>query len=336
MKTMKALTIVGAAWASVTVCAPQAMAESMRLEWVLQGQFAGPLLALEKGYYEEAGIDLTLEPGSSDLKAAVTVAQGVDTFGIGHPNQVITARSNEAPLVEVLQLGQKSASTYIARKDSGIQSVTDLPGHSVGLWFGGDEQEFMAMLRAAKIDPSSINIISQGYDIIGWLNNRYEVMQVARYNELMQVYAQGFEPSDLVFLNTEDWGTNFINTGIFTTEDEIKNHPDKVQAVVTATLRGWKEALENPEEAAEIVVKYNGELTKDSQIAQIKAMGEMFCAGPTLEGRFGESRLSEWERIQQILIDAKLIEKPIDLSKAFTNAFWEAAPAEYKTIPCAG
>ncbi len=308
--------------------------ESMRLEWVIQGQFAGPLVALEKGYYKEAGIDMELNPAGPDLKPAITVAQGTDSFGIGHPNQVISARANGAPLVTVLQLGHKSASVYVARKTTGITSINDMKGHSVGLWFGGDEHEFLAMLRAAGIDQKDVTIINQGFDIIAWLNGDYEVMQATIYNELQQVYAQGIKKEDLVFLDPAASGVAMVNTGIFASEDTIKNRPEAVQAMVNATLRGWQEALADPQAAAEIVVKHNSELKVDEQVNQIKAMGELFCSGVTLEGKFGQSVMSEWETVQKVLLDAKLIEAGIDLNQGFTNAFWEKAPAEYKTINC--
>jgi NitT/TauT family transport system substrate-binding protein len=309
-------------------------AETMRLEWVIQGQFAGPLLALDKGYYKEAGIEMELLPAGPDLKPAVTVAQGTDTFGIGHPNQVITARANGAPLVTVLQLGHRSASVYVVRKEAGVNSIKDMKGHSVGLWFGGDEHEFLAMLNAAGISQNDVKIVNQGFDIIAWLNGDYEVMQATIYNELQQVYAQGIKKEDLVLLDPRDSGVAMVNTGIFTTEQVIKDRPDAVQAMVNATLRGWKEALANPEEAAKIVVKYNSELKVEDQVKQINAMGELFCSGVTLEGKFGQSVMSEWETVQKVLLDAKLISEGIDLSKAFTNTFWEKAPAEHKTINC--
>jgi NitT/TauT family transport system substrate-binding protein len=308
--------------------------ETMRLEWVIQGQFAGPIVAMDKGYYKEAGVEMELLPAGPDIKPAVTVAQGVDTFGIGHPHQVIAARSNGAPLVQVLQLGQKSASVYIARKDSGIQSINDMKGRSVGLWFGGDEHEFLAMLNAANIPQADVKIVSQGFDIIGWLENQYEVMQVTRYNELPQVYRQGYKPEDLVILDAADLGVALVNTGLFTTEQIIAERPEAVQAVVNATLRGWKEALENPQAAAELVVKYNTELKVDEQVQQIEAMGDLFCGGPTLEGKFGFSNPADWEVAQKILLEAKLIDQGIDLSQAYTNAFWEKAPAELHTINC--
>jgi NitT/TauT family transport system substrate-binding protein len=314
--------------------AGMSQAESIRLEWVIQGQFAGPIVALEKGYFKKAGIDMTLQPAGPDLKPAMMVATSVDTFGIGHPHQVIAARSNDVPLVTISQWGQKSATTYVTRKDSGIETLADMPGHSVGLWFGGDEHEFLAMLKNEGIDQSDIQIISQGYDIISWLNGDYDVMQVARYNELLLVYANGYPPEKLNYLNAEDSGVTFVSGGLFTTEKQIAENPEMVQAVVTASLRGWKEAFEDPEAAADIVMKYNAELEHDFQVAQIKAMNDIACAGPSLESKFGEAEMSDWETVQGILLEAGLIDSSIDLSKGFTNQFVDAAPAEYRDIPC--
>ncbi|MFB2553044.1 ABC transporter substrate-binding protein [Ensifer soli] len=329
-------TLIRALVASVALAASAlpSLAETLRLEWVMQGQFAGPILAFDKGYYKEAGVDLELLPAGPDIKPSVTVATGADTFGIGHPNQVISARANGAKLVMISQHGQKSATTYIARKDTGITSIKDMPGHSVGLWFGGDEQEFLAMLANAGIDPSQVKIISQGFDIISWLNKDYEVMQVTLYNELQQVYRNGYKKDDLVFLDPPE-EASIVSGGLFTTQETIDSNPKAVQAVVDATLRGWKEALADPEAAAKIVMKYNSELKLEEQVDQIKAMGDLFCAGPTLENAFGKSELKNYEVAQKILIDAKLIDQTIDLAPAFTNAFWEKAPAEYKSIDCA-
>src|ERR1019366_2795416 len=128
------------------------------------------IVAKEKGYYKDEGIDVDLRPAGPDLKPAVTVAQGVDNFGVGHPQQVISARSHEVPLVTVLQYGQKTADLYISKKGRGIKRVEDMKGHSVGLWFGGLEDEFMSMLDAAKVDPKDVKIIPQGFTIVPWMH----------------------------------------------------------------------------------------------------------------------------------------------------------------------
>ncbi|MBJ2150197.1 ABC transporter substrate-binding protein [Paracoccus sp. IB05] len=311
-----------------------ANAESMRLEWVMQGQFAGPIVAADKGWYKEAGVDLELRPAGPDIKPSVMVATGVDTFGIGHPNQIIAARSNGVPLVMVSQWGQKSATTYIARKDSGIAKLEDVKGHSVGLWFGGDEHEFLAMLKKAGIAQSDVNIVSQGYDIISWLNGDYDVMQVTQYNELQLVYQNGHAPDSLTYLDPADYGAELISGGLFTTEEVIAANPDMVQKVVDVSLQGWQAAFADPEAAADIMLKYNAELDRDHQIAQIRAMKVLACAGPTLDGKFGETELANYETAQEILLGAELITAPVDLAKAYTNAFVDAAPAELRKIAC--
>lgn len=311
-------------------------ADTMRLEWVMQGQFAGPIVALHNGWYQDAGIELELLPAGPDIKPAVTVAQGTDQFGIGHPHQVIAARANEAPLVMVLQVGQRSSTTYVAKAESGIRELADVRGKKVGLWFGGDEYEFQAMLAKAGIPQEDVTLVSQGFDIVGWLEGQYDVMQVTPFNELLLVQDAGFTGDKLVVIPPERYGAALVSAGVFTTEAMIADHPEKVQAVVDATMRGWQAAIADPKAAAEIVVQYNSELDVPFQVRQIEAMRDIICYGPTLAGEFGKTDPAIWETSQSIMLGAKVIEQPIDLARGFTNAFWEKAPAEYRKVACAG
>lgn len=330
----KILTATATAALVAGMATSAAAEETLRLEWVKQGQFAGFLVASHKGYYEELGLDLELLPAGPDLKPGVTVAQGTDTFGVGHPNQVVSARANEVPMVMILQHGQKSATTYISKKELGIETVEDVRGHSVGLWYGGDEHEFMAMMDAAGVEKGEVDLISQGFSIVPWLEGEYDVMQVARYNELLQVYENGYPPEKLNFLHPEDYGVALVSGGVFVHERTVEEQPELVQAFVDASLRGWKEAFADPEAAAEIVVQHNSELEADFQVKQIKAMRELSCAGPTLEGRFGQVYKPSWETTQEVMLDAGMINEPIDLDAAIINSFWDKAPAEYKQVAC--
>jgi len=331
-----------AALVTVSAGGLQAADLNLRLEWIKQGQFAGELVALDKGYYKDEGVSVDLLPAGSELKPAVTVAQGSDQFGIGHPNQVITARSHGAPLVMVSEYGQKSAEVYIARKDHGISTLADVKGKNVGSWFGGDEAEFLAMLSTVGMSGSDVNLQpEQDNPVPQLISGQLDVIEAVRYDPAsLAVLKTALKPDQLTWLWPEDTGMALINTGLFTTQKMIDEHPDQVQGVVNATLRGWKEALEDPQAAAEIVVKYNPELKVEDQVAMIKAMGAMFCAGPTLEGKFGQSTADSWETVQKILLsygktDANGLQAPIDLGKAYTNSFWDKAPAAYKQIPCA-
>jgi NitT/TauT family transport system substrate-binding protein len=331
-----------AALAVLLLCGTDAgAADTIRLEWLLQGQFAGELVALDKGYYTSAGADIRLLPAGSDIKPAITVAQGSDTFGIGHPNQVILARSHGAPLVMVSQYGQRSAQVYIGRADLGIHRLEDVRGKRVGSWFGGDEAEFLAMLHAVNVAPSDVHLQPEQDDAVPQLiTGQLDVIEAVRYDpaSFKPLFA-AFKRQALTFIYPEPYHVALINTGLFTTQKTIAERPQLVQAVVDATLRGWQEALRDPRAAAQIVLKYNPELKLDNQIAMIRAMGDMFCAGPTLRGRFGESIPSAWNTVQSVLLaagkdNADGLQAPIDLSAAYTNAFWAKAPAAYKKIAC--
>ncbi|MDQ0394361.1 ABC transporter substrate-binding protein [Labrys monachus] len=334
------LVAAAAAFAALAA-SPAAAEDTLRLEWIIQGQFAGELIALDKGYYKAAGADIKLLPAGSDIKPAVTVAQGSDTFGIGHPNQVIMARSHGAPLVMISQHGQKSAQVYIARKDAGITKLADVRGKKIGSWFGGDEAEFMAMLNTLKMTPDDVQLQPQQDNPVPQLiSGQLDVIEAVRYAPAdLAVLFTKFKPEDLTYLYPEDAGVALVNTGLFTSEKTIAERPELVQAVVDATLQGWKEALDDPEAAAKVVVKYNPELKVEDQVAMIKAMGDMFCAGPTLEGKFGQSTPEEWQTVQTVLLsygktNPDGLHDPVDLSKAYTNVFWDKAPAASKTIKC--
>jgi NitT/TauT family transport system substrate-binding protein len=315
--------------------------DTIRLEWTYQGQFAGELVALDRGYYKAAGADITLLTAGNDIKPAIMVAQGTDTFGIGSPNQVIMARSFGAPLVMITQYGQKSGQVYYARADAGIHRLEDVRGKNVGSWFGGDEAEFLAMLHAVHMKPSDVHLIPQpGNGTQMLLTKQLDVIEAAvyapaDYKQLFATLGRGH----VTLIKPETYHTAIINTGLFTTEKTIAQRPQLVQAVVDATLRGWQEALRDPVAAAKIIVKYDHELNVSDEISETLAMGAMFCAGPTLQGRFGESTPQSWATVQQILLSygndsPDGLHQAIDLNRAYTNAFWAKAPQAYKTIVC--
>ncbi len=161
-----------------------------------------------------------------------------------------------------------------------------------------------------------------------------EVVPLTHPNARPQIRNQGNEAEDLVFFNPEDYDSAPISGGFFTTEDKIADHPETVQAVVSASLHGWTEAFADPGTTAKIMVKYNEELDPACQVRQIKAMRDIACAGPTLKGKFGETDPADHQTAQKILLNAKLIDNGIDPGKAYTNRFVDAAPAEFRRIAC--
>jgi NitT/TauT family transport system substrate-binding protein len=311
-----------------------ATAVSMRLEWFPQAQFAGFMIAEHKGWYDEAGVDMTLAPGGPDIQAARQVVTGVDDFGVTQPNRVVAARANGGPIVQVLQYHQTGMSVYIARKDSGIETIEDVRGRSVGLWMGGDEFEFLGMLDAAGISQDDVEIVPQGATITPFLEGAYDVVQVTTFNELQLVLANGLTMDDLTVLSADDLGVALLGDGLSTSEDLIADDPETVQAVVDASLRGWKFAIENPREAAEIIAEMAEDTSVEEQYTQLVENAKLVCTGLTLTDGLGTIGEESFQVAADTLVDSEQIDEAPDLAEAMTNRFIDEAPEEYRTVDC--
>jgi NitT/TauT family transport system substrate-binding protein len=123
---------------------------SVRLKWLAQAQFAGFYVAKAKGFYDQAGLDLTINPGGPNLNVETLVASGNDTFGLaGGTETVLLAREKGLPLVCIGVTVQKTPFTYVAYKDSGITKVKDFAGKKVATWFTGTQYTLYSMLASA-------------------------------------------------------------------------------------------------------------------------------------------------------------------------------------------
>ena len=309
---------------------------SMRLEWVPQAQFAGFLVAQAKGWYEQAGVSMTVQPAGPSVFPQNELATGADTFGVQQVPQTIGANATGATEVDVMQYMENSESVYMARKSSGIKTLAEAKGKTVGLWFGGNQYEFFAMLKNAGIPNSAVHIVSQGFTVIPFLQGKYDLSQGTPFNELGLV-EQKIPPSQLNLIYASQYNAAMLGDGLTTTRSMIQTHPEIVQKVVTASIRGWQWALNNPIQAAKISVSFNPQLTLGHQIFMMKAIGKLVCQGPTLKSGEGIGWIptTAFATSQKILLQAKQIKHSINLGQAFTNQFVQNVPSKYRTVNCA-
>ena len=308
---------------------------SIRLEWVKQTQFAGFLVADAMGWYKDAGVNVTLKPAGPSLFPAQQVAIGNDQFGVLTPLSTVGALDSGAPLVTVMQYHQDSPSAYVAKKSSGITTLADAKGKRVGTWFGGNEFQIIAMLESAGMTKDDVELVSQGYTVVPFLQDKYELSQVTVYNELGLILDK--IPADqLNIIRPSDYGVAAIGNGVITTQEYMDAHPDVVQVVVEQSIRGWKWALEHPEEAAQIAVDANPDLTLDHQIFMMKENAKLVCVGPTLDPTKGIGWVdpAAFDVASKILFDSAQIKAMPDMTKDTTNKFVEATPIEWRTVDC--
>lgn len=290
---------------------------SLRLQWVGQSQFAGFIVAKHLGYYGSNGLLVDIKPAGPDLKPHNTVASGSDDFGVGVSNQIILANSNGVPLIVLAQIFQDSANRYVVKAKNRVESLHKLVGEKVGLWLGGDEAEFIAMLASLDIDREKVQIIPQGYSVVPFLEDHYLMSQVTAYNELIQI-EENLEDSELLqTFYPADFDSALPGDLLFTSSKMVEENPELVKRFVEASIKGWEYAVANPVESAQIVVDTYPELLFESELKMLNAVIPLVTKD--LEGEpIGTIKIEDYEKAQNVLLVSGQMKEAINLK----NILW--------------
>ena len=306
---------------------------SLRLEWYPQAQFCGYLVAKDLGYYRDAGLNVDLRPAGPDFKPQVSVAAGTDDIGVGVSNQVIAARSNGVPLKIIAQLMQDSANRYVLKRANAIQSLTELRGKKIGLWLGGDEVEFVAMLKSVGMTLNDVQVIPQGQSVTPFLQNQYVVSQVTVYNELIQIENHGYIGDKLQILSPADYNAAIDGDMLFTTERYIAAHPDVVRRFLAASLQGWQYCIKDPSQAVDIVLRYNNELNQNQQRQQLAAIIGLIEAGNARTMGLGYMDPVAYATANRILLDSGQIKQSVEPTSVFDATPWTQLSPQSRAVP---
>ncbi|MCP4020790.1 MAG: ABC transporter substrate-binding protein [Desulfobacteraceae bacterium] len=220
--------------------------------WIHQAQFAGIMAAKEKGFFKQYGLDVEILQGGPGKNSFTYLAKGKTTFCSGWLSEAITKRESGIPLVNFCQLMQHSSLMLVAKKSSGIQTLSDLSSRKVGVWAG----EFYVPLRAliAKYDLD-VKLIHNYTTVTILLEDAVDAVAAMWYNEYHLIINSGFDPSELTTFHMKNLGVDYPEDGIYALEKTADNNM-MVYAFIEACLRGWLYAFENEEETLDIVMKY--------------------------------------------------------------------------------
>jgi NitT/TauT family transport system substrate-binding protein len=305
---------------------------NLRLQWFSHSQFAGYIIAKEKGYYKEYGLDVNILSGGPDLKPQITVATGTDDIGIGVPNQIIAAQSNGVPIVIIAQIFQDSPNRYILKKENSIKQLSDLKGKKVGLWLGGDEVEFIAMLKTQGMSEKDIEIIPQAFSVVPFIQDQYICSQVTSYGEMNFLALKGWTQDKLQVLSPKDYNSAILGDLIFCRKDYIDKNKENVTKFLEASIKGWQFCISNPDEALQIILKSNSELSKDEQVLVMKSVIELVTTGDAAIHGIGYINPKDLENAERILFESKQIDRRVDISKVYDNSALENVKKDIKTL----
>ena len=253
---------------------------TLQLKWVTQAQFAGYYVALEKGFYEEEGLDVTIKPGGPDIAPTQVLAGGDADVVIDWMPSALAAREKGLPLVNIAQPFKRSGMMLTCRADTGIKSPADFPGKTLGVWFFGNEYPFLSWMSQLGIptdgSEGGVTVLKQGFNVDPLLQGQADCISTMTYNEYWQVIDAGFTPEQLVTFKYEDQGVATLEDGLYVLEDRLADpeFKDELVRFVRASMKGWRWAEENQEEAAEIVLEYD-ETGAQTLKHQTRMMGEI-------------------------------------------------------------
>src|SRR5580692_8376653 len=217
---------------------PAALAQAadsvtVRLKWLNQAQFAGYYVAKDKGYYEKAGLDVSIQPGGSDFPAIQMVAGGSEQFGVTGADQILIARSKGVPVVAVAVIYRRNPFVLFSLAKSAIKAPPDYVGKKIGVKIGGNEELiYRAVLAKAKIDKSQLTEIPVKFDLTPLLSGTVDVWPGYLINEVLAAKEKGF---DVNIVTPSDYGIDLYADTLFTTERMLKEKPDVVKKFVAAT-----------------------------------------------------------------------------------------------------
>lgn len=288
----------------------------LRLKWQHQGQFAGFYCAQERGFYEDEGMKVQIRPGGQEMNALNLVTGGTDDIGVWGAEQLLIARSHDIPVKAIGVVYQESAACFLSRPEAGIKNPKDFEGKRVGTQSGTDlETIYRALLNIGHVDRAKIHETNVSFNFALFLAGEYDVWPSYIVNEPYIAQQRGVAVS---VLQPKDFDLHFYGDTIFARDDYLKNNPEVVRKFMRASKRGWAFALEHPEVAAELCLKYDQTLSKEAQLFMIEQSKNLIQPAAMPLFKMSDDR---WLGMHKVLRDQQLLARDVSVSEVYTNDF---------------
>ena len=307
-------TVVLAACAPGGGSEPDMMQLRLPMGFIADPQYAPFYVAVEKGYFAEAGFEVEFDY-SFETDGVSLVGANELPFAIVSGEQVVLARAQGLPVVYVLEWFQKFPIAVISKAEADILTPEDLHGRSVGLpgFFGATYVGYLGLLSANDMQPEAVDPSDIGFNQVeSLLSDQAEVVVGYVNNEPVQLAGRDV-PVNVI--QVSDY-IDMVANGIITNETTIAENPQLVEQFVGAVLRGLADTLADPDEAFEISKNFVEGL-EDGRKPVLEASLPLWQA-ETL----GLSEAASWQNTQDVLLQAGLLDAPLpNLEKAFSNEF---------------
>ncbi|WDQ99191.1 ABC transporter substrate-binding protein [Devosia sp. J2-20] len=265
------------------------------LDWKYEGPAAGFLLALDKGYFKDEGLDVTIDSGNGSVDAIPRVATGAYQMGFGDINSVIKFLDEDPaqPVKAVMMVYEKPVFAVVGRKSLG---VTEDPKSLEGKKLGapppdGAFAQWPAFVEAAGIDTSTIAIESIGFPVREPMLASGDVDAVFgfAFSVILNLKANGVPDEDIATILFADNGLNLYGNAVLVNEDFAAENPEAVKGFLRALIKGFSDAVADPAAGVEAVLARNEILNSDIELERLEMANSMNIKTPyVIENGFGD------------------------------------------------
>ena len=260
----------------------------LQLQWVTQAQFAGYFAAVDQGFYEDEGLDVTILEGAVDIVPQQVVASGQAEFGLAWVPKALVSNEEDAGLVNIGQVFQRSGTLMVSWADSGITSPADWEGKRVGTWGFGNEFELTAAIEMFGVTVDG-DLVQQPFDMSLLLTDQLDAAQAMTYNEYAQVLEATnpdtdalYTPADLSVVDFNEVGTAMLQDAVWANADWLaeEGNEDIAERFLRASFRGWIFCRDNFDECVDIVLANGPALGASHQAWQLNEINKLIWPSP--------------------------------------------------------
>lgn len=301
-------------------CAAAQAQVKLQLKWHHQSQFAGFYVAKEKRFYQNEDLDVSFFEGGPGVDLTGALLTKKADFAICAPEDMILQKSLGNPLIAVSSIYRKSAVVFLSKKGSGIKTPLDFKNKTIAVIVERSPADFVfhfnALMRNLNVDTSGITKVKYDPLYKGFKNGTVDVTPAYFTGGLVKLKVQGLKMN---IIYPADYRVRFYSDTLITRQDILEDHPDLALKFIRASLKGWKYAIENIEEATDIVLKYARIKDRNLQKQMMEASIPLVYNG---EEPVGWMTGKDWTHMYQILNEQGLIPSPIKKTdELYTTTF---------------
>jgi len=318
--TVLALTGCGSA-ANEEASADEVVPLTLMLNWTPNAHHVGVYAALAEGWYEQAGIDLTvIEPADAGVEQAV--AAGAADIGMAQAESLLPARAAGIPVVSVASVLPVNDSSLFSLAEDDITRPADLEGTRYGGFGGALETEIIsALMQCDGADPAGVEFVTLGNIdyLAGMAGDQFDTAWVfSGWDALRAEVVEDVPVNEIRFADWADCVPNWYTPLFLTAEETLSEAGEVVQDFLAVTARGYTLAVDDPEAGAALLSDEVPELDPELVAASVSYYAPLFL--PT-SGVWGEQDEATWSAFADFLTTSGVSADPVDGAAAYTNDY---------------